>query len=96
MGAFPKAEIDRREERWKKERGKKRRNKTVEHSMELSPPGQDVRSSKEQELGWYDTSGLRGNFAILNPCVKNWSDLEGEDRARFCATGIRAREVPRD
>jgi hypothetical protein len=29
---------------------------------------------------------MGGNFAILNPCAKNWSDLEGEDRARFCAT----------
>jgi hypothetical protein len=29
---------------------------------------------------------MHGNFAILNPCAKNWSDLEGEDRARFCAT----------
>ena len=55
--------------------------------MELSPPGQDVRSSKEQELGWYDTSGLRGNFAILNPCVKNWSDLEGEESRALLRNG---------
>jgi hypothetical protein len=29
---------------------------------------------------------MGGNFAILNPCTKNWSDLEGNGRARFCET----------
>jgi hypothetical protein len=29
---------------------------------------------------------MGGDFAILNPCAKSWSDLEGEGRARFCAT----------
>jgi len=29
---------------------------------------------------------VSGNFAILNPCGKKWSDLEGDGRARFCAT----------
>jgi len=29
---------------------------------------------------------MRENFAIPNPCAKKWWDLQGEDRARFCAT----------
>jgi hypothetical protein len=29
---------------------------------------------------------MGGSFAILNPCPKKWSDLEGEGRARFCRT----------
>jgi Carboxypeptidase regulatory-like domain len=29
---------------------------------------------------------MGGNFAIPNPCAKKWSDLQGEGRARFCAT----------
>jgi hypothetical protein len=27
---------------------------------------------------------MRGNFAILNPCAKKWTDLPGNGRARFC------------
>jgi hypothetical protein len=30
------------------------------------------------------TSGIGGNFAILNPCPKKWSDLSGDDRVRYC------------
>ena len=29
---------------------------------------------------------MGGNFAILNPCPKKWTDLDGEGRARFCGT----------
>lgn len=29
---------------------------------------------------------MGGNLAILNACAKKWSDLEGEGRARFCAS----------
>jgi hypothetical protein len=29
---------------------------------------------------------MGGNLAILNPCAKKWSDLEGDGRTRFCAT----------
>ena len=29
---------------------------------------------------------MAGDFAILNPCGKKWSDLEGDGRARFCRT----------
>ncbi len=30
------------------------------------------------------TSRMSENFAILNPCEKKWTDLEGAGRARFC------------
>jgi len=29
---------------------------------------------------------MRENFVIPNPCAQEWSDLQGEGRARFCAT----------
>jgi hypothetical protein len=29
---------------------------------------------------------MDGIFAILNPCAKKWSDLQGDGHARFCAT----------
>jgi hypothetical protein len=29
---------------------------------------------------------MRGNFAILNPCQRKWTDLAGDGRERFCST----------
>jgi hypothetical protein len=31
------------------------------------------------------TSRMSGSFAILNPWLKKWADLEGNGRARFCS-----------